>query len=148
MCTCTALFPVADLLKMERSESLPQTFLSVRKYFGINLKVNIWHTFLPCMKTVPSLFPLPVKNSATLITGRNGKITSMKKTGVLTSRKPLMALAMPLNILDAILTRLPSQTAGSLTLRKVWSLFPQGGKSLMSQSVTSHWNIHSSSAVT
>ena len=86
MYTCTALFPVAALQKKEKSANPPKTFLSVQKSCGINSRGNIWHTFLPCMKAAPSHFPLPVKSCVILITGRNGKMTSTKRTGAPTSR--------------------------------------------------------------
>ena len=70
------------------------------------------------MKAVPLPSLLPVRIYEIPITGKNGKTGFMKWTGVPTLRKPLTALEMPLNILDAIPIRLPFPTAGSFLFRK------------------------------
>ena len=119
MYTCTALFPVAGLPKMEKSANLPQIFLSARKSCGINSKGNIWHIFPLFTKAVLLLFPLPVKSCVIPITGRSGRTSFMKWTGVLTSRKPLTALAMLSNTLVVIPTRLPFPTAGYFLLQRI-----------------------------
>ena len=120
MCICTVLFQAAGLQKMEKSENLPKTFLSAQKYCGISSRVNIWHTFPLFMKAAPLPFPLPVKGCVILTTGKNLKISFMKWIGVLTLRKPLTALAMPLNTSGGILTKSPFPTAGFFLLREMW----------------------------
>lgn len=59
---------------------------------------------------------------------KDWKMVFMKRTGVLTSRKPLTALVMPSNIWDAIPTKSPSPTAGSFLFPRIKLLFLPEGK--------------------
>lgn len=95
MCTCIVLFPAADLQRTERSENHQITFLSAQKSCGISSRANIWHTLQLFTKRAPLPFHPPAKSSVILTTGRNLKISFMKWTGVLISRRPSTALVMP-----------------------------------------------------
>ncbi len=148
MYTCTALFPMADLPGTEKSENLPKNFLSAQKCCGINLRVNIWRIFPLFTKMVFLLFQLPVKSSVIPTAGKIRKITFMRRTGVLTLRKPLTALVMPSNIWDATPTKSPSAAAGFFLFPKIRLLFLPEEKSRVPRSVRSHWITQGSSNVT
>ena len=70
-------------------------------------------------KTGALTFLLPARRCVIHTTGQNGKTAFMKRTGALTSSKPLTVLAMPLNTWGDILTRSPSLTAESFPLQKI-----------------------------
>lgn len=119
MYICIALFQEEGLQRMERFENLPNTFLFARKFYEINSKESIWLTLLPSIKTVPYIFHPPAKSCVILTTGENGKISFMKWTGALISRKRSTVLGMPLNTLAAIHIRLLYPMAVSFLLQKM-----------------------------
>ena len=73
------------------------------------------------MKMASLTFHIPVKNCVIPVTGMNGKIIFMKRTGVLILKKLLTA--MPLNTLDVIHIKLQSLTTESFLLQKIKLLF-------------------------
>ena len=64
-------------------------------------------------------FPLHAVNCKTAITGKNGKINFMKRTGALISKKLSTDLEMPLNILGGTPIRLPFPTAEFFLLQRM-----------------------------
>ena len=71
----------------DESNNYISHFLFMRKSFITNLRKSTCLTWIHIIKTVSFPFILPINIFKTLITGRNGKISRAKRTGVLILKK-------------------------------------------------------------
>ena len=121
MSICTASFPEERLLLTAGFGSLPLSFSSRSKSYGISSRGNISSSWMRCISRRSLRFPLSAKHCGIPVNGQLSKTVFTGRTGVLTSKRPLTALAMPSSIWDAIPTGSRSPTTGFFPLQKQWS---------------------------
>lgn len=114
MCISTVSFLAAGSHGSVHSGLQKRGFLFRSVSCEINSKGSFSPVWRSCTVRGPLRSPLPVRNCAILITGRNFAIPFMRRTGARSSRKRSMALAMPLNIWEGIPIKSRFPTAASV----------------------------------
>ena len=115
---------------------------------GTNLRENTWRILPSFIKMVPSPFHLPVKNYAIPITGRNGKISFMKWTGVPTLRETFNGFGNAIEYLGRYTHKVAISNNRILSLTQDTVTFSARGKSRVTRNVRLPCTIQSLYAVT